>query len=179
MSIFYTTAVLILIVSWLVYHKIPWAHKGWKSEKVVESVKSYYSFCRVLHGIIIYILVALIAFSLVVGCVIKLGPSAIAHDAAEYIWNNNSWKSKTIESNTIPPELNSQKKENQPYAVIVDNTIMKAAPLGETLSTVAEAYSGWYAQLGGILFFFVLVIGIVLYPTEKIAEAIHKNGGSF
>lgn len=175
LSILYAITIVILILAWLAYHKIPWAHKGWRSETVLESVKPFYSFSRVLHSVIAYSLVTLITFSLLIGFATKSGPSVIAKDAAEYVWNNNAWSAKTIKSSTIPPELSKSKKEDQPYAVIVDKAVMKAAPLSETLTAIAEKYSGIYAQLGGVLFLFVFVTGIVLYPTEMLAEARIKK----
>jgi len=165
----------VLIISWLAYYRIPWAHKGWKDNVFKESAMPFYSFSRILHSAIIYSLIVLIASSLAVGLITKAGPSLLANDTAEYVWNNETWPTKGISSSTIPQELAASKKNQQPFAVIVNNGLLKATPLQESLGAIAENYGNAFVQFAAVAFLFALTAAIGLYPMEIIANLRIEN----
>ncbi len=176
LSVMYAVSIVIFVISWILYHRIPWTHKRWKSEAIMESVKSFYSFARIFHAGITYSLITLIFLTLLVGLTAKSAPSMLANDVAEYVWSSNGWNVNTITSSTIPSEFATVKKDDQPFAVILDKTTIKAAPLRKILYKIVEKYNGIYVQMGSILFFVIFVICMVLYPTELIADARLKKG---
>lgn len=171
----YAAAIILLIASWFAYHKVPWAHRSWITETIIDDTKTFYAFASLLHVFIVYSLAFLIVISLLVGFATKTGPGLISKDVAEHVWNNK-WTTKVIEAKSIPPELQKIKREDQPYAFIIDSAAIKAAPLNQALTDIANRYSSVYVQLGAVLFFVVIVTGIVLYPTEMLAEARHNRG---
>jgi|GEM_PF-5482316 len=171
LSTFYSVVVVILVVVWFSYTRLPWAHRKWKTEGIGESVREFYTYSRILHAVIIYSLVVLIATSLLVGFSIKSGPKLLASRTAECVWNNTSWGTNVIQSSNVPQEFKPSKKEDQPYAVIIDQNMLRAVPLQQTLAIIATNYSDTYDQIGGVLFLFICVIGMVLFPTEILAEA--------
>lgn len=177
LNLFYVVSVVVLIIVWFSYHQIPWAHKKWKTETILDSVNKFYSYSKVLHSIIVFSLAGLIGMSLIVGVATKSGPGIVASDTAEYIWNDGGWKTKVIESQAIPKEFKSIKRDDQPYALIIEKTGIKAVSLRETLSVLAGRYSSIYGQLAGVVFFFILVTGMVLFPTEMLAEARNRKEG--
>lgn len=176
-STLFAILVGVLIFSWFAYYRIPWAHKTWKTEQVRESVQSFYSFSKLLHGAIVYSLVILIASSLTIGVIAKTGPSVLTSDTAEYVWNNKTWKTKGVSSTTIPQELAASKKEEQPLAVIVNNGILKATPMHESLTAIADSYGNAFFQYATVVFLFALVAAIGLYPMEMLANARGEHSG--
>lgn len=172
-----TFAVLIgaLMLSCFAYYRIPWAHKTWKIEHIKESVRSFHSFSRLLHAAIVYSLTALIASSLAVGLITKAGPSVLASDTAEYVWNNKTWKTKGISSSTVPQELAASKKDEQPFAVIVNNGLLKATPMQESLGAIADNYGNVFVQFAAVVFLFAFVAAIGLYPMEMLASVRSEN----
>ncbi|WP_046006413.1 hypothetical protein [Pseudoalteromonas rubra] len=177
LSTFCAIAVCILSISFFIYHKIPWAHKNWKKETISDSVATFYNFSKVFHTIVVFTLTLMIFASILVGFAIKSGPNIISTQAANEVWNSNNWNTSLINSSTIPKELQKAKKDDQPYAVMMDDIELKAAPLRTTLSVLADKLTYVFLQILGGIFFVTSVIVFVLYPTEQLAEARTKREG--
>ena len=171
LSGFYSSVVMVLIIVWFVYYRIPWAHKKWKTELISDSVIDFHAYSKLLHAAIVYSLVILIVTSLLAGFITKSGPKVLANHTAEFVWANTSWGTTSISSSNVPNELKKVKKEDQPYAIIIEKNSLKAMPLHKILSQIASTYSSTFVELGSVLFLLIFVIGIVLYPTEMLANA--------
>ena len=165
----------VLIISLFSYYRVPWAHKTWLTEQVNEPVRVFCSFSKLLHAAIVYSLAVLIASSLTVGVIAKAGPTVLANDTADYVWTNKLWKTKTVSSSTVPQELAGTKRDEQPFAVVIDGGTLRAAPLRESLTAIAGNYGDTFVQYAAVVFLFALVAAISLFPMELLANLTSKS----
>jgi len=169
-DVFYSGSVLFLLVVGFFYYKIPWAHKKWETNTMCAPVVGFYCYSKILHKGIVISMTILIVTSFATGLIVKSGPNIIANQTAKHVGTNKTWGDTSIKSSNVPVELRKIKTEDQPYAIIVKKNSLKAVPLQKILSKIAGSFSSSFVNFSLVLFLLVCVTGMVLYPTELLAD---------